>query len=218
MFQLHSRVAEGAAAQAASVPHYYAYAAPPTPTVAGANTQQQDQISVINEDGTIAPVGDIGQVLGVSTDDVQQSLDTIKIKQVVPNSPEAIRGYLHYTENLVVKYLDGAALENALSANNPQQVQTTVGKVRQLISAFEQMYVPQDAVTLHKLTLAQYYAAEQLLKNFPQLDSNPDLAAKNLGVFMQAQQQQNQELQQLLTKYGMADSLAIDNTSNNNGQ
>ncbi len=203
LFQLRSRSAAGAGAQSQTAPpRYYAYVAPPQPAVLGANTLPPGP-SVINEDGSISSLSDFGQVLGESIDrtDIQTDLDSMHFR-TVSSTEQSVRGYLDYVTNLEAQYLVTGELETALVSDaKSAQVTETLNKLQALVTALEGMYVPEDALQVHKLTLVQYRAAADLLKNFAHLNDNPELVTQKLGAFMTAQDQLSSAQQNLFEKY-----------------
>jgi hypothetical protein len=206
LFQLHSRAAQ---AQAQSnAPKYYAYVDPPQPAVLGASTVPPGP-SIIAADGSIVPLNDPGQVLGVSTEDVNNSVAALKIA-TVPSTQDSIQKYYAYVVGLEGQFLGNSELESALAddgtgKNDPAKIKTAINQINLLTNKLEHSYVPADALQYHKLKIARYYAARTLLQNYSGLAQNPDLVMKQMGIFLQAQQQEDQEWQSVSAKYHIAD-------------
>lgn len=191
------------AADYANTPSYYAYVEPAAvPQVAGANTN--DGPSVINEDGTVSQAGslDMGAVLGASTQDVELSLDKIKVK-IVADSQPAIKKYFVDTQNLEAGPVDNAGFEAALSSNNQKLIDLQAEKINAIKVALENLTVPQGLVTLHKLKIIHYSAAVAILNNFTQADNNPELVGSNLQQFLKSQQDLDSELSLAVKKYNI---------------
>jgi hypothetical protein len=208
LFRLRSNSATATEAQKNQAPKYYAYEAPPLPAVLGETTEPTGP-SIINEDGTISSLSDmsLGEVLGVSTQDVVDQTSSLKIA-TVPTTRESVDKYYHYIVQQEGYHLGNSELETALSGNDPVQINIASTKIGQLIVKLEHMYAPTDAVKFHKLKVARYYAAQRLLENYSHLDQNPEMVTQQLGVFFQAMQEENQELERLITNYHLNDNVA----------
>lgn len=190
------------AADYANTPSYYAYVEPSTPQVAGANTYEGP--SVINEDGTVSQAGtlDMGAVLGASTQDVELSLDKIKVKTIADSQP-AIRKYFSEAQNLEAGPVDNAGFEAALSSNNQKLIDQQAEKIYGIKVALENLAVPQGVATLHKLKIIHYGAAVSILNNFTQADNNPELVGNSLQQFLKSQQDLDSELSLVVKKYNI---------------
>lgn len=178
------------AAQSVNVPRYYAYVPPPedtAPLVAGASTNNGGP-SIINEDGTISPVINLGEVLGVSTEDFDSNLDAINVN-TVPDSEETIRQYWNDVDGIESNYLNSLELETALTSNNPLQLNEQSEKIKLIVSKLQKLSVPVSLSALHKNKILQYNAAITILQNYKQVDQNPEVVSQALGIFLQAQQE-----------------------------
>ena len=188
------------AADDQNTPHYYAYAPPAgnqQPEVLGASTNPGP--SVINDDGTVSPV-DMGNVLAASTQDIQLSLDKVKVNQV-PDSNVAIMKYFLDSKKIEINPVDTAAFQSALTSNNQSQINQQAGQLIGVRDALQKLSVPQGLVTLQKLKIIQYTAAINLLQNFLQADSNPTLVDQNLMEFIKSQQDLDNENAAISQKY-----------------
>jgi hypothetical protein len=195
-------------AQSASgmrVPKYYAYAAPAEdsqPMVAGASTEPSGP-SVINEDGSLSPAVDVGEVLGAGTEDLDFIASAIEVKPVA-DSEEGIQKYFIFSRQLETDFLDNAEFERALTSGSQAEIDRQTGKLEQIKNSLEDYsQVPESLARFHKLNIVQYRAAMNLLKNFLKADENPEMVTRTLGEFLQAQQEQQQELLQLSQKYNI---------------
>lgn len=196
-----------------NAPRYYAYVPPASdrqPEVLGANTQPAGP-SVINDDGTVSPV-DVGQVLAASTQDVQLSLDSVKVNQV-SDSDVAIAKYFSGAKAIEINSVDSVAFQSALTSNDQNQINQQAQKITGVRDALQKLAVPQSLVKLQKLKIVQYTSAINLLQNFSQADSNPTLVVQNLQDFIKSQQDMDNENIAVAQKYGALDpasSLYID--------
>jgi len=202
------------AAEDQNTPHYYAYVPPASnqqPEVLGASTNPGP--SVINDDGTVSPV-DMGNVLAASTQDIQLSLDNVKVNQV-PDSNAAIMKYFLDSKKIEINPVDTAAFQSALTSNNQNQINQQAGQLIGVRDALQKLSVPQGLVTLQKLKIIQYTAAINLLQNFLQADSNPTLVDQNLMEFIKSQQDLDNENTAISQKYASlypSPSLSIDSS------
>jgi hypothetical protein len=203
-----------------NAPHYYAYVPPASgqqPEVLGASTNPGP--SVINDDGTVSPV-DMGNVLAATTQDVQLSLDNIKVNQV-PDSDAAIMKYFLDSKKIEINPVDTAAFQSALTSNNQSQINQQAGQLIGVRDALQKLAVPQGLVTLQKLKIIQYTSAINLLQNFLQADSNPTLVDQNLMEFIKSQQDLDNENTSISQKYASlypSPSLSVDSNGQQVGQ
>lgn len=188
-------------AQGKNLPKYYAYVEPVetnSPMVAGAQTINGP--AILNEDGTFSPALSAGEILGVSTSDAELDAGKILVKEI-PDSEQAIQKYILDVQNLEFRVIDNAAFETALSSQDEEKIKTQAGKFLELKTKLLEQPVPQSFAKLHKYKIAQYAAAIELLNNFKQADSNPELVSRSLGLFLNAQQQQETEAANLSAKF-----------------
>lgn len=190
-----------------NVPKYYAYVADnvPEPLVAGASTNQGP--SIINEDGTISQV-DMGQVLGASTQNVELSLDDIKVK-TIPDSQEAVEKYLEEVKNISNGPIDNTDFESALSSSDQNLINEQAKKLILIRDQINSLPAPLSLVKLAKLTVIQYDSAIGVLQNFTKADDQPELVGKYLQAFLKAQQDLDQENNLVATKYNLNDSQIV---------
>ncbi len=191
---------------------YYAYVPDSTsPQVLGADSKF-DGPSVINEDGSISPAVDIGSVLGVSTEDIQVSMQDIPVN-TMPTTVEKVQTYFSYMEK-EEEDLNAVDFGTALTSSNPAVTAAQVQKLQTFINHLKTIAVPTDLVKLHKLRLIQYQAAMKVLQNYSQLSSNPELVNQQLGIFLETQSEQNDELLALEQKYNLQGPIASDSNIN----
>lgn len=180
-------------AQERNLPKYYAYVAPTetnAPMVAGAQTINGP--AILNEDGTFSPAMSAGEILGVNSQDAELDASKILVKET-PDSQEAIQKYVSDVQNLELGYIDNAEFETALSSQDEKKIKEQANKFLELKNKLSEQPVPASFVKLHKLKILQYSAAIELLNNFNQADSNPELVSRSLGIFLETQQQQEAE-------------------------
>lgn len=177
---------------------YYAYVAPNNPSVLGADTMP-DGAGVINEDGTVSSLSSFGDVLGASSDAAEINLDAIKVN-VIPGTQENLRKYLDETFVIESKILPGD-FEAALVSKDSSRTQAQVDLLTQVQQSLSNMQVPSMAEKLHKLKIAQYSTASDLLKNFYQADTNPEFVSGKLTHFMDMEKLQDSETQNLFRQY-----------------
>lgn len=182
-------------------PKYYAYVPQdvPTPLVAGASTNQGP--SIINEDGTVSPV-DMGQVLGASTQNVELSLDDVKIKSI-PDSQESVEKYLVDIKNISNGPIDNADFETALTSSDQELINEQAKKLILIRDQINLLPAPESLVKLAKLTVIQYDSAIGVLENFTKADENPELVGKYLQAFLKAQQDLDLENNNIASKYNL---------------
>lgn len=188
---------------AANLPRYYAYEPPAElnqPLVAGASTQDQGP-QIINEDGSLSPAVEAGDVLGMSTENVVLNLDAIKV-QTQSDSPEDIKAYVASVQEAEAGYLDSAQFEAALSSGDQRQIDQQAQAVQSIADKLTALPVSTSLVRLHKLKILQYNAALQILKNFTQADENPELINQNLDMFLKAEQSIQDEVSTLSKTLG----------------
>ncbi len=196
----------------ANVPRYYAYEQPAEFTqgfVAGASTDQGPM--VMSDDGSnmVAPA-DMGEVLGASTQDVQLSLDDVKVNAVA-DSEGAAQKYFVETRGIENGAIENSDFETALSSSNQQLINQQAEKLTQVSFNLQKMFVPQSLVKLNKLKIIQYNAAINILKNFTQADQNPQLVGKYLQEFLKSQQDLDDEMLIVAQKYNL-DPTALGST------
>lgn len=184
-----------------NVPHYYAYVPPASdkqPEVLGASTNPGP--SIINDDGTVSPV-DMGSVLSASTQDVQLSLDSVKVNQI-SDSNQAITKYFMQAQIIEISPVDTAAFQSALTSNDQVQINAQAQKLINVRDALQKLPVPQSLVKLQQLKIIQYTSAVNLLQNFSQADSNPTLVDQDLLQFVKSQQDLDSENVAVAQKFG----------------
>ena len=185
---------------AQDVPHYYPYVAPPaTPLVAGASTNEGP--SVINEDGSISPI-DMGKVLGASTQDVQLSLDDVKVI-TIPDSTTAIQNYFVASKVIEKNPIDNNDFETALSSNNQDLIDAQTNKITLVSDQLSKLQTPQSLVKLQKLKMIQYSSAIAVLQNFTKADQEPELVGKYLQQFLKSQQDLDTESANVAQKFNL---------------
>lgn len=191
-------------AERTDLPRYYAYvedsALPDGPRVAGANTINPDLPSVLNEDGSVSPTISVGDVLGVSTDDLTAMAVQLKV-MVIPDSDAAIKDYMAWTQAHELDAIDSYGLENALSSTDQTQLNAQAEKFQKIKDELLSKAVPQSLVKLHKLKILQYQAGINLFKSFTRADDNPEQLQRDLGIFTQAQQEMENEAVVIGQKY-----------------
>lgn len=182
------------------VPHYYPYVAPPaTPLVAGASTNEGP--SVINEDGSISPI-DMGKVAGASTQDVQLSLDDVKVI-TIPDSQTAIQNYFVASKVIETNPIDNNDFETALSSNNQELIDAQTKKIATVSEQIFKLQTPQSLVKLQKLKIIQYNSAIAVLQNFTKADQEPELVGKYLQQFLKSQQDLDTESANVALKFNL---------------
>lgn len=188
-------------------PKYYAYTPEdlPTPLVAGASTNQVP--SIINEDGTVSPV-DMGQVLGASTENVELSLEDVKIKSI-PDSQEAVEKYLQDVKNISSGPIDNVDFETALTSSDQALINEQANKLITIRDQINLLPAPVSLVKLAKLTVIQYDSAIGVLQNFTKADENPELVGKYLQAFLKAQQDLDKENNLVASKYNLNENQII---------
>jgi hypothetical protein len=188
----------------ANVPHYYAYITPPEdmpqPEVLGASTDQGP--SIINEDGSVTPIDSMGQVLGASTQDPAISLDSIMVTSV-PDSSSTIAKYLSDDKAVEVTPIEDSDFETAISSGDPDMMNQQAAKMTSVLDALQKLVVPAGFVQLDKLKIVEYNSAIALLKDYPQLDQNPQLVGQDLQQFMQSQQNLSDEITNVAQQYNL---------------
>ncbi len=177
---------------------YYAYEAPTVPTVLGADTEP-DGPGVINEDGSITSLSSLGSVLGASSDVAEINVDTIKVNSYSGNE-QNLKEYIDESFLIESKILPGD-FETALVSNDESQVNAQVSLLEQVQDSLYYMKVPEAAVKLHRLKIAQYSSAIDLLKNYYQADSNPEFVSAKLSQFMDMQRLQETETQNIFNQH-----------------
>lgn len=184
------------------VPKYFAYVTPredlPTPAVLGVNTNQGP--SIIGDDGNIQQV-DLGQVLGVSTQGVELSLDTIKIN-LIPNSNEAIKKYFLDAQNLEIGSIVSSDFASALNSGNQEQINIQAKKITDVRDVLQKLPVPESLAKLQKLKIVQYNSSIALLKNFTLANQNPNQISNDMQQFLKSQQDLESENETIAQKYG----------------
>jgi hypothetical protein len=146
---------------------------------------------------------DVGEVLGAGTEDLDFIASAIEVKPVA-DSEEGIQKYFIFSRQLETDFLDNAEFERALTSGSQAEIDRQTGKLEQIKNSLEDYsQVPESLARFHKLNIVQYRAAMNLLKNFLKADENPEMVTRTLGEFLQAQQEQQQELLQLSQKYNI---------------
>ena len=198
IFVFHNLSSSALALSQQDVPHYYAYvesADLQQPLVAGASTEDQGP-SVINEDGTVTPIKDMGQVLGASISTVDLPLDAISVQQI-PDSDEAIKNYFAESQKIESDYINNSEFEVALSSGDQSKIDAQAKNIASIKNNISKLSVPTSLVILQKLKISQYSAAENLLNNFTHADSNPEQVGIYLDQFLKAQQEMDSEMQKV---------------------
>jgi len=188
----------------ANLPKYYAYQSPPELNqsfVAGANTANQGPM-IINEDGTLSPAIETGDILGINTENVNLDINSITIN-TIPDADENIKAYIAGALLIEGDYLDGAQFEGALSSGNQAQIDTQARVVDSIVAKLLSLSVPVSLGELHKLKIVQYRAASEILKNFTKADDNPELINQKLDLFIKAEKLIQEEYLSLKNKFGM---------------
>jgi hypothetical protein len=174
--------------------------------VAGASTtasaqSQTNGPSILNEDGSVSSALS-GEVLGVSTQDVSLSLNAIAVN-TIPDSEAAVKDYFANSQNAEMNNLDNVEFETALTSNNQMLIDAQVAKMTNIIAEMQVMSVPVSLAKLQKLRILQYNSAVVVLNNFSRADDNPELVSQALGVFFQAQDQIEQEVNVIQQKFNL---------------
>jgi hypothetical protein len=188
----------------ADAPRYYAYVAPAEfsqPMVAGTSTEPQGP-SIINEDGSVTPIKDMGQVLGASTQNVVVSLTGIAVNEI-PDGDQAIKKYFDDSQSIENSYINNADFETALLSGSQQQIDGQAQKLTDIKNNLLKLPVPHSLAKLHKLKIAQYAAGINILNNFTQADDNPELVGQYLDQFLKAQQDMDAENLAMQQKYNL---------------
>lgn len=182
----------------ANLPRYYAYEPPAEfnqPLVAGVSTEGQGPM-IINEDGSLTPAVEAGDVLGASTEAVVLDLDAITVRQIA-DLDENIKTYISALQEIEGGYLDSIQFEAALSSGDQTQINGQAQAVQVIADGLSGLAVPASLTELHKLKILQYRAALEILRNFTHADDNPELINKNLEIFLKAEQQIQEEIAEL---------------------
>ncbi len=169
------------------------------PQVAGASTMAEGP-SILNEDGSVSPVLDFGKVLGASTEQVSASTDGITVK-TYPDAENSAVDYFKASETLEGGVIDSGTFETALASGDQQQISQEFNKFSLIVSRLKNQSVPESFAKLHKLKILQYLAVVNILQNYKDIDSNPDLALQQLGVFTQTQKMLGDEITLLNKKF-----------------
>jgi hypothetical protein len=201
-FKINFHHASAPSAQAAIASRYQPYVPAVQPAVLGASTLDSQGPEVLQEDGSVASASDPGAVLGANTQQLETDLAAINVKTVASTSA-GVDNYLQSMSYWESTSIDQTQFEAALTSKNPAQINTQIQKMQTMLYYLENMTVPADAAQLHKLKIAQYRSSVTLLQNFSQADSNPQLVTDQLGVFLQSQEQQDQEAAALRQKYNL---------------
>lgn len=181
-----------------NIPQYYAYETPAEynqPLVAGASTENQGPM-ILNEDGSLAPAVDGGDVLGFSTEDVKLDLDSVKVR-IVANSTDSYKQYLKEIAELETTHIQNSDFESALVSGSQSQIDEEANKTKILEENLLNMSVPQTFERIHKLKILQYRSAFQILKNFTKSDENPEVVNNYLQIFLKSEQMIQEEMQNL---------------------
>ena len=198
MFKKHEQVAH---IPLKDRPEYKKYFQPDNePEVLGATTApSKPELVVLGEDGQMHPVNNLGEVLGASTETVDTNLENIHVILSQSNTAQDTQSYLDTSAKLEADILDGAALETALTTHDQGTINQFVVKVDQLENKLQNMVVPKSAERLHKLEILQFRSVRNLLKNFSNIDNNPEQASDDLSIFIRVQSDQGQERQKIQT-------------------
>jgi hypothetical protein len=181
---------------------YYKYpetASVNSPQVAGASTVPEGP-GILNEDGSVSPVLDLGKVLGASTDQVSASTQGIEVK-TYPDTENSAVDYFKASETLEGGVIDSGTFEAALASGDQQQIAQELSKFTLIVSRLKNQTVPESFAKLHKLKILQYSAVVSILQDYKNIDSNPDLALQQLGVFTQTQKMLGDEITLLNKKF-----------------
>ena len=196
------------------LPSYYAYKMPEElnqPLVAGASTENQGPM-IINEDGTLSPALEDGDVLGAFISPEELDINSVQVN-TVPDSEQGIVDYLSQSSNVETSQIDGLAFESALNSGDQALIDRESGKLYAIKQGLMNLSVPEGLAQLHKLKILQYEAAANILQNFTQADSNPELVGQYLSRFLKAQQDLDSENSLVKEKYNL-DLNAIGSESN----
>jgi len=188
----------------ANLPRYYAYEPPAQVSeaqVAGASTEGQGPM-IINEDGTLSQAVENGDVLGALVGNEVLDLESVKIK-VLPDSSEAINNYAAKSAEIENAIVGDSEFENALNSGNQALIDRESDKLRGVGEALVNLPAPESMTKLHKLKILQYDAAVNILQNFTQADSNPELVGQYLSRFLKAQQDLDAENNLVQQKYNL---------------
>ncbi len=191
-------------AEVSNLPRYVAYEPPAEltkPMVAGANTESEGPM-VINEDGSLSPVLNSGEVLGALIGDTQLDLNTISVKEI-PDSEEAIKNYFKQAAKIESSYIDSTAFESALASGQQEQINGEAEKLKTIQQGLLGLPVPKSLVKLQKLKIVQYTAAVNILNNFTKADENPELVGQYLSQFLKAQQDLDTENTFIMQKFNI---------------
>jgi hypothetical protein len=183
---------------ASNIPRYYAYETPAEftqPIVAGASTELNGPM-VINEDGTLSPAIDEGMVLGFDTGGVVLDTETVKVNKIA-DSAENIAAYVKAIEEIENGYLNSVQFEAALVSSNQVQIDEQAQNILEIANNIVKLSVPSPLVKLHQAKVIQYRSAYEILKNFTNADSNPELLNLHLSLFLKAEQEMSDEIQRL---------------------
>ena len=203
LFKVFSR-SEAGYSSGADLPKYYAYEAPAEfsqPLVAGASTEGKGPM-IINEDGTLSQAVENGDVLGALVGNEVLDLESVKIK-VLPDSSEAINNYAAKSAEIENAIVGDSEFENALNSGNQALIGRKSDKLRGVGEALVNLPAPESMTKLHKLKILQYDAAVNILQNFTQADSNPELVGQYLSRFLKAQQDLDAENNLVQQKYNL---------------
>jgi hypothetical protein len=70
---------------------------------------------IIGEDGSLSDARDIGNVLGLSTEEYNLELDKIKVNKLVPATVENEKAYLLRTDELENEFINTQSFQTALT-------------------------------------------------------------------------------------------------------
>jgi hypothetical protein len=208
LFAVFKSSNNNAAAASSDAAKYYAYVTPAEdmqPMVLGASTQPQGPM-IINDDGSVQPV-DMGQVLGASTQDVQLSLDDIKVNAVADSSA-AIKKYFADAQTAENGAIDQVSFAAALNSADQSQLDAQAQKLILINNALQKVSVPQSLVKLEKLKIVQYNSEISLLQNFTKADQNTEQTTQALQQFMKSQDDIDAENAALAQKFPNDDPYA----------
>ncbi len=201
LFKMFSKRTNASSASL-KIPQYYAYQTPAElnqPLVAGASTNPNVPM-IINEDGSLSPAVDLGEVLGLNTE-ISLDLQSIKIK-TISHTEENASNYLTNSRIIEDNYLNNYEFESALSSQNKQLVDAQVEKIKSIINALLELQVPVSLADIHKLKILQYQASVEMLLNLLH-DDNPELTLIAMARFLKSQDDLEIEIKKAKEDYGL---------------
>ncbi len=185
----------------ANLPRYYAYETPAElnqPLVAGASTAGQGPM-IIGEDGNLIPAVDSGDVLGINTENINLNYDSVSVNIII-DSEENRQNYINAVQLIEGANIDSAGFELALSSGDQTKIDNQATILQAIIEELRVLNVPLSYKKFHQLKTIQYEASLEILKNFTQADSNPELINSKLEIFLVAEQAMQEEAYKFSTK------------------